>query len=126
MTATSNREILLPSSGVTQQRPDVTQNSRYLDALQQRVLVFDGAFGTTVQAMNLTEADFGGHEGLNDYLGISRPDIVERIHTEFLEVGADVLETFTFGSNRLKLGEYGIPDEVYAVNVAAARIARRL
>jgi 5-methyltetrahydrofolate--homocysteine methyltransferase len=100
--------------------------SRYLQELQRRVLIFDGAFGTTVQAMELTAADFGGHEGFNDYLPISRPDIVEQIHTSFMEVGADVLETFTFGGSRLKLGEYGIPDEVYAVNFTAAQLARRV
>ena len=99
--------------------------SRYLDELSRRVLVFDGAYGTTILAMELGADDYGGHQGLNDYLVLSRPDIVERIHSSYLEAGADVVETFTFGSTRPKLDEYGIGDRVAEVNAAAVRIARR-
>ncbi len=103
----------------------MTTSSRYLEELRRRVLVFDGAFGSTVLNMELSSEDYGGHAGCNDYLPISRPDIVEAIHSEFLEAGSDVLETFTFGASRLKLGEFDIADRVYDVNFTAAQVARR-
>jgi 5-methyltetrahydrofolate--homocysteine methyltransferase len=103
-------------------------NRRYLDALEKRVLVYDGAMGTSLQAQNLTAEHFGGEQynGCNDYLVISYPQAVEAVHRSFLDVGVDVLETDTFRSNRLTLGEYGLGDRVLEVNRAAARLARRL
>jgi 5-methyltetrahydrofolate--homocysteine methyltransferase len=100
----------------------------YLESLKERVLVFDGAMGTSVQKYNLTPEEFGGpqFEGCNDYLCVTNPRVIEEIHTSFMEAGADVLETGTFGSTRIKLGEYGIPDEVYHQNFAAAQLARRV
>ncbi len=100
----------------------------YLESLRERVLVFDGAMGTSVQKYNLTADEFGGtqFEGCNDYLACTNPSVIEEIHASFLEVGADVLETATFGSTRPKLGEYGIPDEVYHQNFYAAQLARRV
>ncbi|MDP9349402.1 MAG: homocysteine S-methyltransferase family protein, partial [Gemmatimonadota bacterium] len=100
--------------------------SPYLAALQERVLVFDGAMGTSIQRYDLTAADFGGEtlEGCNDYLVISRPDVIGEIHASYMEAGADVLETDTFRSNRITLGEYGLSDRVREINVAAARLAR--
>src|SRR5687768_8916294 len=100
----------------------------YLDILKDRVLVFDGAMGTSVQTLELTAADFGGAklEGCNDYLVISRPDAVESIHASFLSVGCDVLETDTFRSNRLTLREYDLQDRVIEINRAAASLARRV
>src|SRR5262245_33260964 len=75
----------------------------YLDLLKKRVLVFDGAMGTSIQALGLSAADFGGAglDGCNDYLVITRPDAIESIHASYLAVGADVLETNTFRSNPL-------------------------
>ncbi|MEX2569868.1 MAG: methionine synthase [Gemmatimonadota bacterium] len=101
--------------------------SPYLAALRDRVLVFDGAMGTSIQSYDLTPEDFGGAklEGCNDYLVITRPDVIEEIHASFLEAGADVVETDTFRSNRLTLGEYGLGERVHEVNAAAARLARR-
>jgi len=98
----------------------------YLEALDQRVLVFDGAMGTSVQRYELTAADFGGEtlEGCNDYLVITRPDVIEEIHASFMEAGADVLETDTFRSNRITLREYDLQDRVREINVAAAMLAR--
>jgi 5-methyltetrahydrofolate--homocysteine methyltransferase len=98
----------------------------YLDVLGRRVLVYDGAMGTSLQTLNLTEADFGGPglEGCNDYLVISRPDAVESVHASFLEVGCDVLETDTFRSNRLTLREYDLHERVLEINRAAATLAR--
>jgi 5-methyltetrahydrofolate--homocysteine methyltransferase len=103
-------------------------NRRYLDALEKRVLVYDGAMGTSLQAQNLTAEHFGGEQynGCNDYLVISYPQAVEAVHRSFLDVGVDVLETDTFRSNRLTLGEYGLGDRVLEINRAAARLARRL
>jgi 5-methyltetrahydrofolate--homocysteine methyltransferase len=100
----------------------------YLDALARRVLVYDGAMGTSLQQLSLTAADFGGPdlEGCNDYLVISRPDAVESVHASFMAVGCDVLETDTFRSNRLTLGEYGLHDRVLEINRAAAALARRV
>ncbi|HEU0052209.1 MAG TPA: homocysteine S-methyltransferase family protein, partial [Longimicrobium sp.] len=100
--------------------------SPYLAALDERVLVFDGAMGTSIQRYELTARDFGGErlEGCNDYLVVTRPDVVGEIHASFLEAGADVLETDTFRSNRLTLREYGLQDRVREINVAAARLAR--
>jgi len=100
----------------------------YLDALEKRVLVFDGAMGTSLQSLQLTADDFGGPqlEGCNDYLVISKPEVVEQVHRSFLEVGVDVIETNTFRANRITLGEYGLSDQVAAINRAAAELARRL
>ena len=100
----------------------------YLESLKERVLIFDGAMGTSVQAFNLTAEQFGGArlEGCNDYLCVTNPTVIEQIHTSFMEAGADVLETATFGSTRPKLAEYGIGDEVFNQNYAAARLARRV
>ncbi|HEU4561352.1 MAG TPA: methionine synthase [Longimicrobium sp.] len=102
--------------------------SPYLQALRERVLVFDGAMGTSIQRYNLTARDFGGErlEGCNDYLVISRPDVIEEIHSGYMEAGADVLETDTFRSNRITLAEYGLQDQVREMNVAAASLARRV
>ena len=101
--------------------------SAYLAALDERVLVFDGAMGTSIQTRDLTAEDFGGPalEGCNDYLVITRPDVVESIHASFLEVGCDVVETDTFRSNRLTLKEYGLGERVIEINRAAATVARR-
>ncbi len=103
-------------------------NRRYLDALEKKVLVFDGAMGTSLQNQHLTAEHFGGekYNGCNDYLVISYPEAVEKVHRSFLEVGVDVLETDTFRANRLTMKEYGLQDRTIEMNVAAASLARRL
>lgn len=103
-------------------------NRRYLDALEKKVLVFDGAMGTSLQLQNLTAEHFGGEQynGCNDYLVISHPQAVEKVHRSFLEVGVDVLETDTFRSNRLTMVEYGLQERILEINIAAASLARRL
>ena len=103
-------------------------NRSYLDALETRVLIFDGAMGTSLQAMDLEAEDYGGeqHFGCIDYLVLTRPDVVEQVHRSFLEVGSDVLETNTFRANRLTLNEFGLGDEVLKINHAAAQIARNI
>lgn len=102
-------------------------NRSYLDAIQKKVMVFDGAMGTNLQRQNLTAEHFGGERtaGCNDYLVVSYPQAVENVHRSFLEAGVDVIETCTFRSNRLTLGEYGLGDRVDEINLAAARLARK-
>ncbi len=103
-------------------------NRRYLDALVQKVLIYDGAMGTSLQVQDLTAEHFGGEQynGCNDYLVISYPDAVEKVHRSFLEVGVDVIETDTFRSNRITMKEYGLQDRILEINKTAASLARRL
>ncbi|MCJ2543110.1 methionine synthase [Thermostichus vulcanus] len=100
----------------------------FLQRLQEHVIVFDGAMGSSLQAQNLTAEDFGGPEleGCNEMLVLTRPEAVEKVHRGFLEVGADVVETDTFGATSIVLAEYGIPDKAYELNVAAARLAKQV
>lgn len=103
-------------------------NRSYLDAMEKKVLVFDGAMGTSLQLQNLTAEHFGGEQynGCNDYLVISYPEAVEKVHRSFLDVGVDVLETDTFRSNRLTMAEYKLQDRIIEINIAAASLAKRL
>jgi 5-methyltetrahydrofolate--homocysteine methyltransferase len=98
----------------------------YLEAVNSRVVIVDGAFGTYVQAQDLTEDDYGGAvlEGCTDILSVTRPDVIDSMHEEFLALGVDVIETATFGAFAGPLGEYGIADRAAEINLAAARIAR--
>jgi 5-methyltetrahydrofolate--homocysteine methyltransferase len=101
-------------------------NHPYLRAIDERVLVFDGAMGTNIQLHHPTPEDFGGKslEGCNDHLVLTRPDIIQSIHESFLAVGCDVVETCTFQSTPHRLREWGIEDKTRELNVAAARLAR--
>ncbi|MFM7634656.1 MAG: homocysteine S-methyltransferase family protein, partial [Cyanobacteriota bacterium] len=96
-----------------------------LHAPERPVLVFDGATGTSLQQMDLSAEDFGGAalEGCNEVLVFSRPDAVQAVHRQFLEVGADVIETDTFGATSLVLAEYDIADQAFAINRKAAELA---
>ncbi|MFM8562501.1 MAG: methionine synthase [Acidimicrobiia bacterium] len=98
----------------------------YLDAVNERVIVFDGAFGTFVQGLDLGPDDFGGPslEGCNEMLCLTRPDVIRSMHSAFLDVGVDALETASFGSFSTVLTEYDIPGRAHELNVAAARLAR--
>jgi 5-methyltetrahydrofolate--homocysteine methyltransferase len=93
-------------------------------ALGERVVVADGAMGTMLQAHALTLADFEGHEGCNEVLNVTRPDVVRAVHEAYLEVGVDCIETNTFGANLANLGEYGIAGRIRELSVAGARVAR--
>ena len=95
------------------------------EILHERILVLDGAMGTVLQSKELTADDFGGplYEGCNEYLNLTRPDVVQAIHTAYLEAGADIVLTNTFGGTRIVLAEYALQDQVHAINVAAARLA---
>ncbi|MBT3316182.1 MAG: methionine synthase [Anaerolineae bacterium] len=103
-------------------------NRNYLDALNERVLIFDGAMGTSIQNQNLTAEDYGGekYNGCVDYLVLTNPAAIEKVHRSFFDVGVDVVETDTFRANRLTLGEYGLADKTIELNKAAASLARRL
>ncbi len=105
-----------------------TVGTTFRDILRERVLVFDGATGTSLQAMNLSPEDFGGDEyqGCNEYLVLSKPEVQEEIHRSFLEAGADIIETNTFGATDIVLAEYALEDRAREINIVAARIARRL
>ncbi|WP_119072296.1 methionine synthase [Aggregatilinea lenta] len=113
-------------TNATKPRELAFTNRRYLDAIADHVLIYDGAMGTSIQSYNLTAEDFGGErtEGCNDYLVITRPDVIEGIHASFLAVGSEVVETDTFRSNRLTLAEYGLGDRVLEINRVAAQLAR--
>lgn len=102
--------------------------SQFLDALAQRVLIYDGAMGTNIQRYQLTAEDYGGQatEGCNEYLVLTKPSVIEEIHMGFLEAGCDVLEANSFTASRLKLDEYGLGKLTHEVNFTAAQLARRL
>ncbi len=104
-------------------------NSSFLNRLrspERPVLVFDGAMGTSLQTQNLTAEDFGGaeYEGCNEYLVYTKPEAVEKVHRDFLEAGADVIETDTFGGTSIVLGEYDLADKAYYLNKTAAVLAK--
>jgi 5-methyltetrahydrofolate--homocysteine methyltransferase len=102
--------------------------SDFLKTLGERVVVFDGAMGTNLQVQNLSVDDYGGaqFEGCPEYLLVSRPEAVERVHAGFLEVGCDVIETDSFGSIPYVLDEYGIGPMAYELSVKAAQLAKRI
>ncbi len=94
------------------------------EALATRVVVADGAMGTMLQAANPTLEDFQNHEGCNEILNVSRPDIVRSVHNEYLAAGVDAIETNTFGANWSNLADYGIEDRIYELAHAGGKIAR--
>jgi len=100
----------------------------------QRIAILDGAMGTMIQARNLTEADYRGKQFAqhprdlrlnNDLLNLTQPEIIESIHRQYLEAGADIIEANTFNSNAISMAEYGLQDRVYDLNKAGAQLARR-
>src|SRR6478672_1908860 len=102
------------------------RTAQLISALDRNILVLDGAMGTAIQSRNLTAEDFGGAdlEGCNEYLVISRPDVIREIHEEYLKSGCDIVETNTFGGTPLVLAEYALSKRAHEINLAAARIAR--
>ncbi|MGQ0508581.1 MAG: methionine synthase [Myxococcaceae bacterium] len=95
-------------------------------ALSERILVVDGAMGTLLQSKNLKAADFGGAdlEGCNENLVLTRPELIQAIHTEYFQAGADIAETNTFGATPLVLAEYGLAEKAHEINSRAAQLAR--
>ncbi|MFO7259252.1 MAG: homocysteine S-methyltransferase family protein [Bacteroidota bacterium] len=103
--------------------------------MRERILVLDGAMGTMIQRYALEEADFRGErfkdhphalKGNNDLLSITRPDVIATIHREYLEAGADIIETNTFSSNSIAQADYGLQSICYEMNVESARLARKV
>ena len=101
-----------------------TSSNSLRAALATRTVIADGAMGTMLQAQDPTLEDFQGHEGCNEILNVSRPDIVRAVHDAYLAVGVDAIETNTFGANWANLAEYGIEDRIYELAKAGAIIAR--
>jgi 5-methyltetrahydrofolate--homocysteine methyltransferase len=107
---------------------DLPMRGGFLDALTERVIVYDGSMGATLIDLSPTAADYGGeaYAGCHDYLTLTAPQIIEQLHASFLEVGCDVLETDSFQASRHRLAEWGLADKAYEINHAAAAIARRV
>jgi 5-methyltetrahydrofolate--homocysteine methyltransferase len=102
--------------------------------LEQRILLFDGAMGTMIQRLKLAEKDFRGLQfanhhrplqGCNDLLSVTQPEAIAEIHGAYLAAGADIIETNSFNSTSIALADYGLESDAYAINLAAARVARR-
>jgi 5-methyltetrahydrofolate--homocysteine methyltransferase len=100
-----------------------SRSDLFRKTLAERVLVADGAMGTMLQAADPSMDDFQGHEGCNEILNITRPDVVRGVHDAYFAVGVDAVETNTFGANLANLGEYDISDRIYELASAGARIA---
>ncbi|MGD0546622.1 MAG: methionine synthase [Terracidiphilus sp.] len=96
----------------------------FLSELTRRVLVYDGGLGTLIHKQNLSLDDFWGKENCNELLVLSRPDVIRSIHASYLEAGCDVIETDTFGGQRIMLAEFDLADRTRELNIAAARLAR--
>jgi 5-methyltetrahydrofolate--homocysteine methyltransferase len=105
------------------------------DILKERILIIDGAMGTMIQRHSLSEADFRGEKfknhshplkGNNDLLSITRPDIIKDIHTQYLQAGADIIETNTFSATTIAQADYHLEDFVYDLNFESARIAKEV
>lgn len=105
------------------------------DELKNRILILDGAMGTMIQQYKLTEEDFRGErfknhpcslKGNNDILALTKPEIIKEIHRKYLEVGADIIETNSFGSTSVAQEDYQLQDAVYAINYACAKIAKEV
>ncbi|MFE7167669.1 methionine synthase [Streptomyces sp. NPDC057616] len=114
----------MASSPLTPSADSRTRVSALREALATRVVVADGAMGTMLQAQDPTLEDFQNLEGCNEILNLTRPDIVRSVHAEYFDAGVDCVETNTFGANYAAMAEYDIPERVYELSEAGARIAR--
>ncbi len=103
-----------------------TQDSALLTALDERVVISDGAMGTMLQSADLILDDFEGYEGCNEILNVTRPEVVQGVHEAYLLAGAEAVETNTFGANLANLGEYDISDRIGELALAGARLAREV
>lgn len=115
---------MAPSSSIS--ADSRTRIEALREALATRVVVADGAMGTMLQAQDPTMEDFQDLEGCNEILNVTRPDIVRSVHEEYFTVGVDCVETNTFGTNYAALAEYDIPERVFELSEAGARIAREV
>lgn len=110
-----------------------THGGEFVRQLDKRILILDGAMGTMIQRYKLGEADFRGErfaehhkdlKGDNELLSLVRPDVIAEIHRQYLEAGADVIETNTFGATSIAQGDYDLPELAYEMNLESARLAR--
>lgn len=99
---------------------------KFLDALKEKVLIFDGAMGTSIHTYDLTLDDYQGAENCPEILVVSRPEVIKEIHESFFKVGCDVVETDTFGGSPIVLAEFGLQDRAYELNRRAAELAREV
>src|ERR1700691_1908161 len=98
----------------------------YLQAIKDRVVIYDGGMGATLEQFDLTAEDYGGLQGkCHEALVLNRPDVIEGVHASMLEAGAEVVETDTFQASRIKLEEWGLADYTVEINTKAAEIARK-
>src|SRR5881396_4186048 len=98
----------------------------YLQAVNSRVVIYDGGMGATLEQFDLGPADYGGLEGkCHEALVLHRPDVIEGVHASMIEAGAEVVETDTFQASRLKLDEWGLGQHTLEINRRAAEIARK-
>ena len=106
-----------------------------IDILKNKIVVLDGAMGTSIQNFKLTEEDYRGEllrdfnkeqKGNNDLLSITKPEVIKEIHRSFLEAGADIIETNTFNSNSISQEDYGLSHLVYVLNYKSAKLAREI
>ena len=97
----------------------------FIKRMRERILILDGAMGTSIQKYALSPDDFFGGKGNNDILNLTREDVIERIHKEYIEAGADIIETNTFSGNAISQRDYGQQEKVYEINLKGAQIARR-
>src|SRR5919199_4727906 len=98
----------------------------YLEAINSRVVIFDGGMGATLEQFDLTQEDYGGLQGkCHEALVLNRPDVIQGVHESMLDAGAEVVETDTFQASRLKLAEWGLADHTLEINRKAAEIARK-
>src|SRR5262245_4456871 len=100
--------------------------NQFLNTVRERVVIYDGAMGTSIQVRQPSPDDFWGKEGCNELLVLSRPDIIKDIHASFFAAGCDVVETNTFGATSIVLGEYDLESRVGEINIAAAKLAREV
>src|ERR1700757_983736 len=100
--------------------------SDFLKSVQERVVVYDGAMGTSIQKFNPSLDDYWGQENCSEILVLSRPDIIKEIHASYFEAGADIIETDTFGASRIVLAEFGLQDRVEEINKTAVKLAREV
>src|SRR5437879_5751097 len=114
--------------------PQPDRTAELHDLLRRRILILDGAMGTMIQRYRLEEAAYRGErfashprdlKGANDLLCLTRPSIIEEIHRQYLEAGADIIETNTFNAQAISMADYGFEAYVYEMNVAAAKLAKQ-
>jgi 5-methyltetrahydrofolate--homocysteine methyltransferase len=100
------------------------KNYTFTDALEDRILLFDGGMGTQIHTFNLPLSDYRGLENCSEVLNLTRPDVIREIHSRYFSAGSDIVETNTFGASPWVLAEFGLQDQVHEINVSAVQIAR--